>query len=489
MWVTNDYGLIKFISSNVKELFLYSPEEIYEMGKQAWFSRIHPDDREYVEESYNSFVKNESEFNVEYRVRRKDDCWIWIHDRAVTTYELNSFQYRCGFITDITERKQLEKFFRLNESEMRNKEQEFRSIIKHSHDGVVLLNEEGIIIEWNPAMKNLTGISAYKALGNYFWDIRYLLKPPLDQKPTLNRIHHSKKLIQGALRTGESVLFLNPQEGGILHPQKGLTYIQSNIFPIKTDRGYMLGGIWRDITKQKNDEDKMKKKLLKFNIEDRSIYLIKEAEPVMARAVFRDVLKVGYPGIVFSRTPETEFRKILTEECKFIWLAESTLEDTYVSLFQKIISTLHTLSSKCVVLIDRLDYLISVYGFEQTLRLIYKLREMATIFGFTILISIDEATISEDQIVLLEKETRDIRSRILADVPESLLEILRIVYRQTSLGERPSYSQIASELAISRPTTRKRLKQLVCTGYLREYKIGRQKRVELSWKGFNYISQ
>jgi hypothetical protein len=33
---------------------------------------------------------------VECRVRRKDGDWIWVHDRAVATYEKNGIRYAGG---------------------------------------------------------------------------------------------------------------------------------------------------------------------------------------------------------------------------------------------------------------------------------------------------------------------------------------------------------------------------------------------------------
>jgi DNA-binding Lrp family transcriptional regulator len=57
------------------------------------------------------------------------------------------------------------------------------------------------------------------------------------------------------------------------------------------------------------------------------------------------------------------------------------------------------------------------------------------------------------------------------------------------LGGRPSYSNIAIELNLSRPTARKRIKELIATGHIRESKIGHQKLLELTQKGFNLFIQ
>src|SRR3990167_3332934 len=42
-------------------------------------------------------------FNIEYRIKRKDGNWIWIHDRARTTYKKDGVMYADGVFTNITE--------------------------------------------------------------------------------------------------------------------------------------------------------------------------------------------------------------------------------------------------------------------------------------------------------------------------------------------------------------------------------------------------
>ena len=68
-------------------------------------------------------------------------------------------------------------------------------------------------------------------------------------------------------------------------------------------------------------------------------------------------------------------------------------------------------------------------------------------------------------------------------VSEEFLEILRFIYKQNNLGNNPSYSKVGEELRVSRPTLRKRVKQLLATGYLIERPIGKTKLLELSSKG------
>ena len=63
------------------------------------------------------------------------------------------------------------------EAALRESEQKFRNIIVNSVDGIDLADEEGLLIEWNPAMAQITGIPRREVLGQTIWDIRFRLVP------------------------------------------------------------------------------------------------------------------------------------------------------------------------------------------------------------------------------------------------------------------------------------------------------------------------
>ncbi|UCG00289.1 MAG: PAS domain S-box protein [Candidatus Heimdallarchaeota archaeon] len=368
---------------------------------------------------------------------------------------------------------------------IKQSEQKIRSIIEQSRDGIILLDEEGRVIEWNAAIVQLTEIPTEKAIGRFFWDVyRPLLPGHLTTSRAINLIISR---IREVLKAGKASWITRPIDTE-LFVNGSYKFVQFHLFPIKTQKGFMLGGIWRNITPQKQQESRMKEELLKFNIEDGQMYLIKEAEALHSREVFKDLLRIGYFGLVISRTPEKEYYRILEEEFKFIWMAESALEQQYSSILEKIESQLETLPPKSVILIDQLNFLLAKYGFDKILQWIFKLREIAILLSVTIIISIDEEVVAIDQLRQLEKETREIETRVLADISQALLDILRYVYQSNNLGKRPSITDIVKGLGISRPTIRKRINQLTIKRYLREMEMGRRKGLEMTQKGFNLFS-
>ena len=64
--------------------------------------------------------------------------------------------------------------------------------------------------------------------------------------------------------------------------------------------------ITNDITERKLVEEDLKKRMMKFKLEDGHFYLVKESTLKMALEAFKDILKIGYHGLAISRTPESD---------------------------------------------------------------------------------------------------------------------------------------------------------------------------------------
>ena len=117
VWTTDGEGNTSFISPNVEQTCGYTPQEICEGGDRVWFGRIHPDDIERVQKAYETLLAKGKKYDVEYRIKRKDGRWIWLHDRAIATREEAGRLHADGVFSDITERKQAEEDLKaLNES-------------------------------------------------------------------------------------------------------------------------------------------------------------------------------------------------------------------------------------------------------------------------------------------------------------------------------------------------------------------------------------
>ena len=164
-----------------------------------------------------------------------------------------------------------------------------------------------------------------------------------------------------------------------------------------------------------------------------------------------------------------------------VWLGQKA--DEKEPLFDNLISQISQLQGKSAVLIDRLDYLIFKYGFRETLAFLYNLRDTVYLKEQVIILSIDPSTISEEELNLIQKEMSEIEQRQVTRPGEEQFEIIEKVYEKNSSGIKPSFSEIGTELGVSKPTFRKRVRGLIANGYVVELTKGNKKVLELTQKG------
>jgi PAS domain S-box-containing protein len=166
-------------------------------------------------------------------------------------YDVSVFQARYGqaasILVDITQRKRAE-------TALEHSNKNLRTFIEQSADGIAFLNEQGAFIEMNQAYLDISGLNYEEIAGKPFWDVIWLNASP--EKRTEQNRQHYRSTIQEALQTGQSYLFEHPIEAIIYRNTDGEKHlVQQTIFPIKTDKGYRIGSVTRDITEKKWAEE------------------------------------------------------------------------------------------------------------------------------------------------------------------------------------------------------------------------------------------
>src|SRR3989304_442210 len=136
---------LSFIGAEVEPVTGYSAEE-FTSGAVNWPGLVHPDDREWLKETFREAVKNRLKIlRVEYRIRHKNGDIRWVSDRRQMMYnETGSFDYVDGLLLDITERKETDR--KLAESENR-----FRTIADMAVNGMLTADSRGNIDCFNRA--------------------------------------------------------------------------------------------------------------------------------------------------------------------------------------------------------------------------------------------------------------------------------------------------------------------------------------------------
>lgn len=133
----------RFISSNVAALLGYLPEEI--TADRAFYrSLIHPDDAPSVLTEGRRWraAGSAGTLALRYRVRRRDETWVWIEDRLTQVVPSGGRAYLTGALADITAAREAEEH-------LRRGEERSSALIAALPDAVFLLDREGRYLDYH----------------------------------------------------------------------------------------------------------------------------------------------------------------------------------------------------------------------------------------------------------------------------------------------------------------------------------------------------
>jgi PAS domain S-box-containing protein len=102
-------------------------------------------------------------------------------------------------------------------------------------------------------MEQITGRKAEDVVGRTAWDVLDELSPGGNRKP--GRSDKLRALTQEALQSGEAPWLGNIMEEEIKRPDGTRRLVERVKFPLKTERGFMLAAVSRDVTDRRQVED------------------------------------------------------------------------------------------------------------------------------------------------------------------------------------------------------------------------------------------
>jgi len=194
--------------------------DIYFDGKPAWMSVVHDiTDRELMEEELQKY-----RFQLEEKV----------NERTIEVLLANK-----KLKQEVLERKKAEQAILESERKMRN-------IIEKSRDGIILVDENGSIIQWNSGQETIYGTKRAMVVGKKIWDVQFQHEP----KTRRNEENHKKieKIWADFYETGVNPFKNDLHVSRIERPDGHLRDIQQLYFMIETDNGVMMACTTRDIS-------------------------------------------------------------------------------------------------------------------------------------------------------------------------------------------------------------------------------------------------
>jgi PAS domain S-box-containing protein len=154
--------------------------------------------------------------------------------------------FRIGCITrDMTGQKQAEE-------SLRESEEKFRMLVQSTRDGVILNDDQGVILEWNPAMEQITGIRRSEAIGCTLPEVASRCAPADTRTDNTEQWlqYTIAKMNQSALSPENPFI-----ETSLTHLDGSDRTIGAKNFQFSSKGRTFYGAIVRDITERKRIEN------------------------------------------------------------------------------------------------------------------------------------------------------------------------------------------------------------------------------------------
>ncbi|MDO8770494.1 MAG: EAL domain-containing protein [Burkholderiaceae bacterium] len=142
-----------YVSAGVEEMYGVTPEAA--MGDFAvMHGMVHPDDKGRMEAAFAESARTMTPFRVEVRICPAGQPQRWLGVRSDPQAQPDGSILWHGILLDITERKGYEERLHIT-----------ASVFEVAHEGVVIADPQGYILEVNPAFSTITGYTKEEAQG------------------------------------------------------------------------------------------------------------------------------------------------------------------------------------------------------------------------------------------------------------------------------------------------------------------------------------
>jgi PAS domain S-box-containing protein len=241
-------GLVRFL--NPMTLKLFSMSSAKGAINRPFSKFIYADDRSKVAENFRQqTIKGVLEPQYAFRVVTREGSIRWVEVK-VALIDWQGKPATLNFITDITDRKQAEEALRESEAK-------FRATIAQSLEGILIIDDESRIIEWNKAQTAIYGRTREQMLGKQLREFQHVAFAQADRNSDL--VEQLERDYRDFNSSPDSLWLYTPREIVIRTEDGQSRTIELSAFPIRIQDVTLWGSISRDITERKQAEQALRK--------------------------------------------------------------------------------------------------------------------------------------------------------------------------------------------------------------------------------------
>ncbi len=154
-----------------------------------------------------------------------------------------------------------------------------------------------------------------------------------------------------------------------------------------------------------------------------NVYLVEERRPKCSYELLEHALSSGCAGLVLTR----DFpKKLLSEKeldsCRIVWLTnlvgDGRVNPTAIGILMSQIRAFIESQKRTAVLIDGLEYLVSLNTYDRMLQFMHQLRDTVVTNDCVLIVPVDPRTMSEREMALLERNLEVVVPRPEAEMAD-----------------------------------------------------------------------
>jgi len=461
--VVDKTGKILYESPPLERILGYKISE--RLGKKI-FENIHPDDVTKVKQYFKEIISQPGLTNkLTYRI--KDNNGIYHYFESFGNNQVNN-QVINGLIInsrDITERQK--------DREKISKQKRFLDNIVNSAGEIIFtVDSDHKVSLWNVAAERNAGISKTKVVGKKLRSLN-LFENISEFHDYLDHVFAGKDGFLDQLVVKSTV-------GGKRLWSVSHSMVKSN--DVISDVVF----ICKDIT-------------FKDEIHGRLIpsrgYLVSEVSTDSLFDVFKGLLHSGWNGLCITRNLSD-----VAPDC-FNDLQPTMLMFSSYGSGEGVVSSLDELfdaievfvkeTKNAAMCLNRVDYLISQFGFDRVLNFLYRVNDLMRMKQGLFLLRVNKTLFSNEQFSFLQEEFSMLPSQQMQDVSleDVMYDLLGFIFKENEKNSLVSQRNICNHFGSAKVTAQKRIEDLLNKGLVISRKRGRSKFLHVTDKGKELLHQ
>jgi len=454
---------VKYLNDAMVSITGYSKEEVINKGTKILLKAIHPEYYSFAMEQLRKKQVGDKDAIIHYplKIITKNGKLKWLDVFSKTViYEGKNADF--ATYVDITETK-------VAQDEVRRTKEYLQDIIDSASELVLVVDKDLKITTWNKTAENITGYKSREVIGKSL--------KSLDLFDKLDSVFDYLKDINKNKAIPFYELILRTKTGA----RKILKVTYSSL-QTETEHKKSILIIGEDITQ----DSEIHGKLIIGNS-----YIITDKTNDSAIRLYRDLVVSGYNGLFITRDTPEAIQNIIhsLENVKVIILSQEK-----VSRFENVID-LDELTSKIdkfsiaksrpIILLDRIDYLLTNFSFDAFIKALYKITNIVARNEGVLFVRLNPSVINNSQLALIKEELKQLPSQKIGDIAleDYLYDILTYIGEQSQNNILVTYKKIGQKFTISKVTTAKRLNTIEEKGLIFIKKHGKSKTIHISEKG------